>query len=121
MKGFPMRGKDSYKQQNAGNGWEKSQNVGILGKLVPEDGRPGSPGPRKQTKQPRPQGSGEGSGIEEGGFSSRKPAFSNIQREVRMGPDTGGVQLARSAWETLHKRNHTGPGALRAHPVPLGF
>lgn len=51
-----MRGKDSYKEQNAESGWEKSQNVGILGKLVPEDGRPGSPGPRKQTKQPRPQG-----------------------------------------------------------------
>ena len=67
------------------------------------------------------RGQVKGQGSEEGGFSSRKPAFSNIQREVRMGPDTGGVQLARSAWETLHKRNHTGPGALRAHPVPLGF
>lgn len=61
-----MRGKDSYKESNAGSVWEKCQNVGIQGKLVHEDGRPGFPGPRKQTKQLHPQGSGEESGFKEG-------------------------------------------------------
>ena len=50
---------------------------------------------------------------------------SNVAKGNRLNAEDGtghrGVQPGSLAWEILHKPNHTGPGTLRVHPVPLGF